>query len=117
MNGTGTPTSQPATSTGLRPTRSASAPATRFVTAFVSPNATRKARAAVARRQAEDLDGEQRHDRPLLADHPADERADPDEQRELAGVRAQAEDGLAGAGRAAIGPRLPPRPQVAGARC
>ena len=48
MNGTGSPTSQPATSTGLRPTRSASAPATRFVTAFVSPKATRKASAALA---------------------------------------------------------------------
>ena len=43
------------------------------------------------RRQAEHLDPEQRHDRPLLPDHPADERADPDEQRELAGILTQAE--------------------------
>ena len=43
------------------------------------------------RRQAEGRDSEQRHDRPLLPDHPADERADPDEQGELAGILTQAE--------------------------
>ena len=41
------------------------------------------------RRDAEDVGREERHDRPLLPDHPADERADTDEQCELAGVRAQ----------------------------
>ena len=46
------------------------------------------------RRQAERLDPEQRDDRPLLPDHPADERADPDEQRELAGILTQAEPDL-----------------------
>ena len=40
-------------------------------------------------RKAEDLGREQRDDRPLLADHPADERVDRDEQRELAEVLAQ----------------------------
>ena len=48
MNGTGSPMTQPATRTGFRPKRSASAPATRLVTALVSPKATRKASAAVA---------------------------------------------------------------------
>ena len=41
MSGTGTPMSQPATSTGLRPYRSDSAPAARFVAAFVNPKAMR----------------------------------------------------------------------------
>ena len=39
--GTGSPMSQPATRTGLRPKRSAIAPATRLATAFVTPNARR----------------------------------------------------------------------------
>ena len=55
MNGTGSPTSQPATRTGFRPTRSASAPATRFVTALVRPNATRNDERGGRRREAEDV--------------------------------------------------------------
>jgi hypothetical protein len=39
MNGTGSPTSHPATSTGLRPNRSESVPAKKFVTALTVPNA------------------------------------------------------------------------------
>ncbi len=50
------------------------------------------------RRQLEVLLADQREDRSLEADHGADERVDPDEQRELAGVRAQAELNVAHAG-------------------
>ena len=50
------------------------------------------------RRQLEVLLADQRQDRSLEADHRADERVDPDEQRELAGVRAQAELNVAHAG-------------------
>ena len=46
-SGTGMPTSQPATSTGLRPTRSARVPATRLVRALVIPKATMKVSPAV----------------------------------------------------------------------
>jgi hypothetical protein len=46
-SGTGTPTSHPATRTGLRPIRSASAPVTRFVSALVAPNATTNVALAV----------------------------------------------------------------------
>lgn len=46
-SGTGTPTSQPATSTGLRPKRSESVPAKKLVIAFVTPNATMNVSVAV----------------------------------------------------------------------
>jgi hypothetical protein len=42
INGTGIPTSQPAMSTGLRPKRSDSVPARKFVAAFTIPKATMK---------------------------------------------------------------------------
>jgi|GEM_PF-1849778 hypothetical protein len=45
--GTGSPTSQPATRTGLRPIRSESVPAKKLVIAFVAPNATMNVSAAV----------------------------------------------------------------------
>ena len=93
MNGTGTPTTQPTTRTGLRPTRSASAPATRFVTAFASPNATRKARAAVAvdsPKTSVARSGTIARSWPTI---PPTSALTPDEQRELAGVRTQAEFG------------------------
>ena len=41
--------------------------------------------------QPEDVGREERQDRPLLADHPADERVDADEERELAEVGPEAE--------------------------
>ena len=41
------PNSQPATSTGLRPTRSESVPAKKFVAAFTAPNATMNVSVAV----------------------------------------------------------------------
>ena len=66
--------------------------------AFVSPNATMKVRIAVFDVELEVLLADQREDRSLEADHRADERVDPDEQRELAGVRAQAELNVAHAG-------------------
>jgi hypothetical protein len=47
-SGTGSPASHPATSTGFLPNRSDKAPATKFVTAFTSPNATRNVRADAA---------------------------------------------------------------------
>ena len=50
------------------------------------------------RGQLEVLLADQREDRSLEADHGADERVDPDEQRELAGVRPQAELNVAHAG-------------------
>ena len=46
-SGTGRPTSQPATSTGLRPKRSESVPATKLVAALVAPKATMKVRVAL----------------------------------------------------------------------
>ena len=49
-SGTGSATSQPATSSRLRPIRSASSPAARFVTAFAAPKATTNARIAALER-------------------------------------------------------------------
>jgi len=46
-SGTGRPMSQPATRTGLRPTRSDRVPAKKFVTALTAPNATMKVNTAV----------------------------------------------------------------------
>src|SRR5919108_127129 len=46
-SGTGSPASHPAMRSGLRPTRSDSRPAIRFVTAFASPKPTRKDSATV----------------------------------------------------------------------
>src|SRR5918992_2938898 len=46
-SGTGAPTSHPATRTGLRPTRSVSAPVARLVSALVAPKATTNVVAAV----------------------------------------------------------------------
>ncbi len=48
MSGSGRPASQPATSSRLRPTRSASRPANKFSSALVTPKLTRKDRAAEA---------------------------------------------------------------------
>jgi len=45
-SGTGSATSQPSTSSRLRPKRSASAPAARLVNALAAPKATTKARIA-----------------------------------------------------------------------
>jgi len=47
-SGTGMPTSQPATSTPLRPTRSERLPATTLVSALTTPKATMKESAALA---------------------------------------------------------------------
>ena len=47
--------------------------------------------AELQRLEAEHLGREQRQDGPLLADHPADQSVDRDEQRELAEVRPEAE--------------------------
>ena len=90
-SGTGNATSQPITSSRLRPSRSASSPAARFVSAFAAPKATTKARIAERRAQPEVLLADERQHAPLEPDHAADERVQPDEERELAGVRAQAE--------------------------
>src|SRR2546428_10496961 len=46
-NGTGSPASQPATRSGLRPIRSASWPAKRFASAFTTPKLMRKERTTV----------------------------------------------------------------------
>src|SRR5205823_12519057 len=46
-SGTGRPMSQPATRTGLRPTRSDSVPAKKFVIALTTPNAAMNVRVAV----------------------------------------------------------------------
>src|SRR3989441_11933600 len=46
-NGTGSPASQPATRSGLRPIRSASWPAQRFASAFTTPKLMRKERTTV----------------------------------------------------------------------
>jgi hypothetical protein len=46
-SGTGRPISHPATSTGLRPTRSDSVPAKKLVAALTAPNATMKVSADV----------------------------------------------------------------------
>src|SRR2546421_10135662 len=46
-SGTGSPANQPATRSGLRPTRSASWPAKRFASAFTTPKLTRKERTTV----------------------------------------------------------------------
>src|SRR6266545_6908845 len=46
-SGTGSPASQPATSSGLRPSRSASCPAKRFASALTTPKLTRKERTTV----------------------------------------------------------------------
>ena len=46
-SGTGSPISQPATRTGLRPTRSESVPAKKFVIALTAPNAAMNVRVAV----------------------------------------------------------------------
>ena len=46
-NGTGTPTSHPATRIGLRPRRSDRVPAKKLVAAFTTPKATMKVSAAV----------------------------------------------------------------------
>ena len=45
---------------------------------------------APGRGEAKDLIREQRHDGPLLADHPADQCVDPDEQGERAGIGSKA---------------------------
>ena len=76
MNGTGRPISQPATSTGLRPTRSESVPAKKLVAAFTTPKATMNVSAGGEGGEPEDFVGEQGQDGALLADHPADERVD-----------------------------------------
>ena len=47
MSGTGTPMIQPATRTGLRPTRSERVPAKKLVAAFTTPNATMNVSVAV----------------------------------------------------------------------
>ena len=47
-NGTGIANSQPATSSGLRPRRSAVRPAYRLASAFVKPNVTMKESTAVS---------------------------------------------------------------------
>ena len=90
-SGTGSATSQPITSSRLRPSRSASSPAARLVSAFAAPKATTKARIAEVEREAEVLLADQRQHAALEPDHAADERVQPDEQAELACVRAQAE--------------------------
>jgi hypothetical protein len=46
-SGTGSPMSQPATRTGLRPTRSEKVPAKKLVAALTAPKARMKVRAAV----------------------------------------------------------------------
>ena len=92
-SGTGRPTSQPATSTGLRPNRSASAPGDEVRGGLGQSERDDEGEGRGRPGQPEDVGGEQRQDRPLLPDHPADERVDGDEQGELAGVRAQSEIG------------------------
>ena len=90
-SGTGSASSQPRTSSRLRPTRSARPPAARFESAFAIPKATTKERIAACRGEAEVLLADERQDAALESDHRADEGVQPDEQPELAGVRAQAE--------------------------
>ena len=90
-SGTGSATSQPITSSRLRPTRSASPPAARFVSAFAAPKATTKARIAARRVEPEVLLADERQHAALEPDHRADERVQRDEQAELARVRAQPE--------------------------
>ena len=68
----------------MRPTRSASSPAARLVSAFAAPKATTKARIAAVEREPEVLLADQRQHAALEADHRADERVERDEQRELA---------------------------------
>ena len=90
-SGTGRPMSQPATSTGLRPYRSERVPAKKLVAAFTTPKATMNVSAAVNAVSPNTSLGEQRQDGAFLADHPADERVDGDEQGELGEVLAQPE--------------------------
>ena len=88
-SGTGSATSQPATSSRLRPRRSASAPAARLVNALAAPKATTKARIAEVERRPKSClptSGSTLRSRPTIA---ADERVQADEQAELASVRAQ----------------------------
>ena len=90
-SGTGMAMIQPATRTGLRPKRSDRVPAKKFVAAFTMPNAAMNVSVRRERGEAELLLGQQRQDGAFLADHPADEGVDADEQQELAEVLAQPE--------------------------
>ena len=82
------------TSSRLRPMRSARSPAARLVSAFAAPKATTKARIAALRAKPEVMLADERQHAALEPDHRADERVQPDEQRELARVRAQPEPDL-----------------------
>ena len=82
-NGTGRPTSQPATRIRLRPTRSEKRPAKRLASALTTPKRDDEGEDDGRGGQAELLLGQERHDRALQADHAADEGVDEDQQREL----------------------------------
>ena len=67
------------------------------MTALVEPEGDDEGERRRERLEAEHLGGQERQDRPLLADHPADERIDRDQQRELAELGSQAKaDGVGG---------------------
>jgi hypothetical protein len=86
--GTGRPTSQPATRTGLRPWRSASEAESDDI-----------GEGGRHRGQPEHLGGKQRQKAPFLADHAADQGVDPDQEAELGQVGPQSQPRSLGADR------------------
>ena len=91
-SGTGSPNSQPATRTGLRPNRSASAPAARLVSALVMPKATMNDRIDGERRSSPKISvamsGRTVRSWPTI---PPTRPLTPTSRRELARVLSQAE--------------------------
>ena len=87
--GTGSATSQPAISSRRRPSRAASAPAPRLVSALRQPERDDEREHRRSRRDPEVGLADQRQRRALEPDHRAHERVDGHQQAELRGVRAQ----------------------------
>ena len=81
----------PAMRTGLRPKRSERVPAKKLVAAFTMPNAAMKVSVEENAVSPNSCFGEQRQDGAFLADHPADQGVDPDEEEELGQVLPQPE--------------------------
>ena len=96
------PMSQPATRTGLRPTRSVRAPVARLVSALVAPKATMNVVRGGERGEPERAVGQQGQHGAFLADHAADEGVDAHQEAELGEVLPQPQPGC-GPGRHRLG--------------
>src|SRR3989475_6549977 len=107
-SGTGSPASQPATRSGLRPIRSASCPANRLASALTMPKLTRKERTTVfetSPKSASAMSGTTVRSSPTIAPTKALTTTSSVNWRQLAPRPSRMGDGVSGNG-AAIGARL-----------